>query len=207
MLSNRYRIILALSSILLLSGCGEKEIEVKQQEEQKITKQKDEKALIESYFVDKSEKYNINLKTLKAICKHESKFNPYAINVNKNETAIKKNLVGSYNFKIKEEAQLFMNVVFDKPNISFDVGYCQINNQHFSKNNLESEDLLDIETNIEMSAKIYRYGVDKCSKTYKEGTKELVECSLSMYNTGKMSKNSKIGKEYANKVILVKNSL
>ncbi len=64
-----------------------------------------------------------------------------------------------------------------------------------------------IETNIEMSAKIYRYGVDQCSKTYKEGTKELVECSLSMYNTGKMSKNSKIGKEYANKVILVKNSL
>lgn len=40
MLSNRYRIILALSSILLLSGCGEKEIEVKQQEEQKITKQR-----------------------------------------------------------------------------------------------------------------------------------------------------------------------
>ena len=60
MLSNRYRIILALSSILLLSGCGEKEIKVKQQEEQKITKQKDEKALIESYFVDKSEKYNIS---------------------------------------------------------------------------------------------------------------------------------------------------
>ena len=79
--------------------------------------------------------------------------------------------------------------------------------RYISKNNLESEDLLDIETNIEMSAKIYRYGVEQCSKTYKEGTKELVECSLSMYNTGKMSKNSKIGKEYANKVILVKNSL
>lgn len=204
MFNRRRMIILSILSIFFLTGCVDKKLEKDNKIEVKEKTNKNTKEDIESYFIDKAKKYNIDIQTLRAICKHESKFNPYAINVNKNKTAEVKELVGSYNFNIKEEAQLFMNVVFDKPNLSFDVGYCQINNQHFTKNNLESEDLLDIEKNIELSAKIYRYGVDRCIKA---NSKNLVECSLSMYNTGKLNTESPIGIKYAQKVINVKNKL
>lgn len=201
MMINRKNIVLVTILLSVFTGCSEKKVEVKvEHKPEKLSNS----AQIEKHFVKQSAKHNINPITLKAICKHESGLNPYKINVNKNKTSEDLKMIGGYDFKIKEEAQLFMNVVFSKPNLSYDVGYCQINNQHFSKNNLESEDLLDIETNIGMAAKIYKYGVNKCSK---EGINNVEECSLSVYNTGRLSVDSTTGRNYANKVLKIKNSL
>ena len=90
-----------------------------------------------------------------------------------------------------------MDTILDPLFLSYDVGICQINNQHLDRFNLDNEDLLDIEHNIEVATKIYKYNINKC--------KNDIICALSMYNTGK--RKSEIGKKYAKKVLRMKSKM
>lgn len=139
-------------------------------------------------FQNIAKKYNVNHKTLIAICKVESNLNPNVVNVNKSIFNIQK---GSHYFSSAFTANLYMDFVLDPLLLNYDIGICQVNKMHLSRFSLDNEDLLDEDTNIDAAAKIYNYNVRKC------GGKLM--CALSMYNTG--YKHSKIGYAYARKVI------
>jgi len=90
-----------------------------------------------------------------------------------------------------------MDTILDPLFLSYDVGVCQINVQHFDRNELDNEDLLDDETNIELAAKILRHNLNACRGDY--------NCALSMYNTGE--KSSEKGKYYTYKVLKARKKL
>lgn len=193
---------LFLSFVLLFSGCSIKttEVVVNNTIVNNTIVINDEESKIEKIFAKKAEALNVSSDTLKAICNVESKNNPYAVNVNQTKDA-KASLVGSHSFQIEEEADLFMNVLLDPKKLNYDIGYCQINSQHLKANNLENVDLLDVEKNIDMAAKIFKENVEYCEM---RGIKPTLNCALSMYNTGKSHNKSKVGAAYAQKVIKAK---
>jgi soluble lytic murein transglycosylase-like protein len=145
-------------------------------------------------FVETGEKYNINHKTLKAICKKESGLKPYVVNVNKSIFDIQR---GGHYFDTWLGANAYMDLVLDPLGLNYDIGLCQINKIHLDRFDLDNEDLLDEETNIDIAARIYKWNVKECKGNLK--------CALSMYNTGK--KNSSIGMRYANKVIKIRKQI
>lgn len=144
-----------------------------------------------NYFVEIARKENVNHKTIRAICEHESGNYDYVVNVNKSRWNWKQ---GPHYFKNKIAANFFMDIYLKPFGMNYDIGVCQINSQHFKRFNLDNEDLLDRETNIMVAAKIYKANVIACNN-------EIV-CALSLYNTGR--KNSTIGKAYAKKVLAIR---
>ncbi len=149
---------------------------------------------LKEIFIEKSQEQNVDYKIIMSICKHESGFKEYAINVNKSIFNIQK---GPHFFDSRFFANVYMDTILDPLFLSYDVGICQINNQHLDRFNLDNEDLLDIEHNIEVATKIYKYNINKC--------KNDIICALSMYNTGK--RKSEIGKKYAKKVLRMKSKM
>ncbi len=166
--------LLAIFILFLFSGCSQKSIE--------------------QIFIEKGSKYNINHKTLTAICKVESNHNENVVNVNSSILNIQR---GPHYFDSAFGANLYMDYVLDPLLLNYDIGICQINKQHLSRLNLDNEDLLDRELNIDIAAKIYKYNLGRCSNK--------IICALSMYNTG--SGNSRIGKKYADKVLRARRKL
>ena len=149
---------------------------------------------IKQIFIEKGQKYNVNYKTLYAICKIESNHNENVVNVNKSIFNIQK---GPHYFNSAFKANLYMDYVLDPLRLNYDIGICQINKQHLKRLNLDNEELLDKELNIDIAAKIYKYNLEKCNNQ--------TTCALSMYNTG--YKNSTAGKKYAQKVLRIKEKL
>ena len=168
------RLILFISMLFLFSGCSQKSVN--------------------EIFVEKGKKYNVNHKTLYAICKAESNHNPNVINVNKSIFNIQK---GPHYFESAFKANLYMDYVLDPLLLNYDIGICQINKAHLKRLKLDNEDLLDRELNIDVAARIYRYNLKKCN--------DEVVCALSMYNTGR--KKSTIGKKYAQRVLKIRRSI
>ncbi len=166
--------LLLVFILFLLTGCSQKSVE--------------------QIFIDKGKKYNINHKTLTAICKVESNHNENVVNVNSSILDIQR---GPHYFDSAFSANLYMDYVLDPLLLNYDIGICQINKQHLSRLNLDNEELLDREINIDIAAKIYKYNLKKC--------KNKIICALSMYNTG--NGNSTIGKKYANKVLRARKKL
>ncbi len=123
-----------------------------------------------------------------AICKSESNFNPYVINVNKSIFNIQQ---GPHYFDTWIGANIYMDLVLDPLFLNYDIGICQINTVHLDRLELDNEDLLEDEKNIETAAKIYSSNLKTCNGD--------TICALSMYNTG--YKNSSIGRKYAKKVL------
>ncbi len=167
-------LIFILLIILFFTGCSKKSIN--------------------AIFIEKAKKYNINHRTLYAICKIESNHNENVINVNKSIFNVQQ---GSHYFTSAFKANLYMDFVLDPLLLNYDIGICQINKQHLKRLKLDNEELLDREINIDIAAKIYQYNVKKC--------KGDVVCALSMYNTG--HKNSTVGKRYARKVLNMRKKL
>lgn len=149
------------------------------------------KSTLTEIFIEKSQKHKVDYKMMMAICKHESGFKPYAINVNKSIFNIQQ---GSHYFDGEFSANVYMDFVLDPLFLSYDVGLCQVNNQHLKRYNIDNEDLLNKEINIDIATQIYKYNITKC--------KGNLVCSLSMYNTG--SGNSERGRNYAKKVLHLK---
>jgi len=149
---------------------------------------------INTIFIEKGKKYNVNHKTLFAICKVESNHNENVVNVNKSIFNIQK---GPHYFSSAFEANLYMDYVLDPLLLNYDIGICQINKIHLKRLKLDNEDLLDRELNIDIAARIYKYNLKKCNNK--------IICALSMYNTG--HKNSKIGRRYARKVLKVRRTI
>lgn len=139
-------------------------------------------------FQEAANRHNVNYKTLYAICYKESKFHSNVVNVN---TSIFNIQQGPHYFDNWFTANLYMDVILDPLNLNYDIGICQINEQHRDRMYLDNEDLLEDEINIDVAAKIYAYNVKACGGDLK--------CALSMYNTGK--KKSSIGYMYAKQVI------
>lgn len=188
--------------VLFVSGCSQKEVVLVKNTNENKNQQILSKEDIDKIFEEKAKKMDINHKTLKAICKHESSNNPYAVNVNKKNNPGNE-FIGSYKFSMAVEADLFMNTVLEPMGLNYDIGYCQINSQHLHQK-LANVDLLKIDRNIEKAAEIYKYGLEVC-RTKETG--DLLECALSMYNTGKINTVSSIGRTYAAKVIKLRDSL
>ena len=149
---------------------------------------------INEIFINKGKKYNVNHKTLYAICKVESNHNANVVNVNKSIFNIQR---GGHYFSSAFEANLYMDYVLDPLLLNYDIGICQINKVHLKRLKLDNEELLDEELNIDIAAKIYKYNLNKCNND--------IMCALSMYNTG--YKNSKVGMKYAKKVLKVRKAL
>ena len=82
----RLKIIL-VSVVMFVSGCSEKQNEVLVKNTNQAIKIESQTNSnmdnIDKIFEVKAKEQNVNVKTLKAICKHESENNPYAVNVNK----------------------------------------------------------------------------------------------------------------------------
>ena len=148
----------------------------------------------EQIFIEKGKKYDVNHRTLSAICKVESNHNANVVNVNKSIFDIQK---GPHYFNSAFNANLYMDYILDPLLLNYDIGICQINKQHLKRLHFDNEELLDRELNIDTAAKIYKYNLGKCHN-------EII-CALSMYNTG--YKNSTIGKKYAKKVLRVRDRL
>jgi len=164
-MNNKYLLYISIILLLLFSGCSNKQ-----------------------YYINSAKKHNLNHHILRAIAEVESKNESNVINVNESIFNIQQ---GSHYFDNWFTANLYMDTILDPLNLSYDVGVCQINVQHFDRHGLDNEDLLDDETNIELAAKILRHNLNLCHGDYK--------CALSMYNTG--SKNSSRGKKYAIRVL------
>jgi soluble lytic murein transglycosylase-like protein len=163
--------LLLFSITILMSACSQKSIS--------------------QIFIEKGKKYNVNFKTLYAICKHESNHKSNVVNVNRSIFNVQR---GSHYFSSAFKANLYMDYVLDPLLLNYDIGICQINKVHLKRLDLDNEDLLDREINIDTAAKIYKYNLRKCRN-------EII-CALSMYNTGR--KNSTIGKRYAKKVLRIR---
>ncbi|NOQ32201.1 MAG: transglycosylase SLT domain-containing protein [Helicobacteraceae bacterium] len=133
---NIVRFIVALSLLLLFSGCSHK-----------------------NYFKISAKKHNVNYKTLTAIASVESNHKSNVVNVNKSIFDIQR---GPHYFDNWFTANLYMDMVLDPLGLNYDVGICQINKIHFDRFNLDNEDLLDDEINIDAAARIYRWNVTKC---------------------------------------------
>jgi len=146
------------------------------------------------YFIDSAKNHNLNHHILRAIAEVESKNSSNVINVNESIFNIQQ---GSHYFDNWFTANLYMDTILDPLFLSYDVGVCQINVQHFERNGLDNEDLLDDEINIELAAKILRHNLNLCSGDY--------ICALSIYNTGQ--KSSTKGLRYANKVLRARKKL
>jgi len=147
-----------------------------------------------NYFVQSAEKHNLNHHILMAIAEVESGNQSNVINVNESLFNIQQ---GPHYFDNWFTANLYMDTILDPLFLSYDVGVCQINVQHFDRNGLDNEDLLDDEINIELAAKILRHNLNICRGDYK--------CALSMYNTGR--RDSVKGKRYTNKVLRARKKL
>lgn len=143
---------------------------------------------LQQKFIEKASKYNLEYELLMAICKSESNFNPYVINVNKSIFSIQK---GAHYFDTWIGANIYMDMVLDPLFLNYDIGICQINTVHLNRLKLDNEDLLDDERNIEIAAKIYNWNLRACNGN--------TVCALSMYNTG--HKNSSVGRRYAKRVL------
>ena len=148
----------------------------------------------EDLFLETGNKYNINHKTLRSICKTESNFHANVINVNKSLFDIQK---GPHYFSNSISANLYMDYVLDPLLLNYDIGLCQINKTHLARLKLDNEDLLDEGNNIDVAGKIYKYNLGACDGD--------LMCALSMYNTGR--KSSTVGRRYANKVLKSRKSL
>ena len=140
------------------------------------------------YFIDSAQRYDLNHHTLMAIAEVESGSRSNVVNVNESIFNIQK---GPHYFDNWFTANLYMDTILDPLFLSYDVGICQINKQHFDRNGLDNEDLLDDETNIELAAKILRHNLNLCRGDY--------NCALSMYNTGE--RDSQKGRSYTQKVL------
>lgn len=169
-----YKIFILIIFAFFITGCANKELN--------------------EIFIEKAEKEKIDYKMLMSICKHESGFKEYAINVNKSIFNLQQ---GPHFFSSKFSANVYMDYILEPMFLSYDVGICQINNQHLKKHNLSNEDLLNKEENITIAAKIYKQNLISCKGNEK--------CALSMYNTGK--KESTIGKKYAENVLSLKRKM
>ncbi len=141
------------------------------------------KKTINEIFIEKGKKYNVNHKTLYAICKVESNHNINVVNVNKSIFNIQQ---GPHYFNSSFKANLYMDYVLDPLLLNYDIGICQINKVHLKRLKLDNEELLDRELNIDIAAKIYKYNLRKCNNK--------IMCALSMYNTGR--KNSTVGRKH-----------
>jgi len=160
-----------LMLIFIISGCSNKE-----------------------YFINSAQKHNLNHHTLRAIAEVESNNESNVINVNESLFNIQQ---GPHYFDNWFTANLYMDTILDPLFLSYDVGVCQINVQHFDRNGLDNEDLLDDEINIELAAKILRHNLNLCAGDEK--------CALSLYNTGQ--KNSSVGRRYTYKVLKARKRL
>lgn len=167
-------ILIILLTIFIFTGCADKKLS--------------------EIFIEKSKESKVDYKLMMAICKHESGFKEYAINVN---TSIFNIQQGPHFFDGSFGANIYMDMILDPLFLSYDVGMCQVNNQHLDRFGIDNEDLLDKEINIGIAVKIYKYNTIKC--------KGDVMCSLSMYNTG--NSNNERGRNYAKKVLSLKNKM
>ena len=149
---------------------------------------------VEQIFMEKGKKYNVNHRTLYAICKVESNHNENVVNVNKSIFNIQQ---GPHYFNSAFKANLYMDYVLDPLLLNYDIGICQINKQHLDRLDLDNDELLDRELNIDTAARIYKYNLGKCDNK--------IVCALSMYNTG--YKNSTVGRKYAQKVLRIRERL
>lgn len=146
------------------------------------------------YFINSANTHNLNYHTLRAIAEVESGNKSNVVNVNESIFNIQK---GPHYFDNWFTANLYMDTILDPLFLSYDVGVCQINVQHFDRNGLDNEDLLDDEINIELAAKILRHNLNSCKGDYR--------CALSMYNTG--LKSCAKGKYYTDKVLRARKKL
>ena len=146
------------------------------------------------YFEESAKRYDLNKHTLRAIAEVESGNESNVVNVNESIFNIQQ---GPHYFDNWFTANLYMDTILDPLFLSYDVGVCQINVQHFDRHGLDNEDLLDDETNIELAAKILRHNLNTCGGDY--------NCALSMYNTGQ--KSSEKGKYYTYKVLKARKKL
>ena len=134
-------------------------------------------------------KYNINYKTLHAICFTESSEEPFVIHVNGGYYS------GSHRFSSASQSLNYINRYLGDSN--FDIGFCQINNWWINRLNISHSQLLTKSFNIDLAASIYRDNLKRCNND--------VNCALSLYNTGK--KWSSIGKKYSKRVLLNRSKL
>ena len=166
--------LIIIISIFMFFGCSQKNIN--------------------DIFEEKAIKYNVDKNTIKAICYLESGNKPYAINVNHSIFNIQK---GSHFFDNSITANLYMDFVLEPLFLSYDIGFCQINNQHLKRFKISNEDLLNKEKNVEIATIIYSENLKIC-----KGNKK---CALSMYNTG--NKNSTRGIKYTEKVLKIEEKI
>jgi len=152
-------------------------------------------------FIEQTNKYGINTKTMKAICKYESGWKTNVVNVNKSIFNVQQ---GSHFFDSAFGANLYMDTILDPLGLNYDVGICQINKMHFYRFKVDNEDLLEAGTNIMIGTKIYKWNVKECLR---RKFKDVRRCALSMYNTGKPHTKSSIGRKYANRVIKIMKKL
>lgn len=125
------------------------------------------------------------------ITNHESKLNPYSINVNGNQKLKRQP-------RTKEEAISWARQLINA-GYSIDMGPGQVNSQHLKKNgkfqSARLKDVFDVCTNLKMSAVIF-------GEAYNKHKGDIV-AALSMYNTGSTVNGVKNG--YVRNVLGEKN--
>jgi hypothetical protein len=173
-MSKTFLFSFTLVLLLFLSGCTSKTLTQK--------------------FQAAAQEHQLDYKTLMAICKKESSLKPYVVNVNESIFDIQR---GPHYFDGTFTANLYMDFILDPLLLNYDVGMCQINKIHLDRFDIDNEDLLDEETNIDISAKIYKWNLKACRGN--------VMCALSMYNTG--TGHSPKGKLYAQKVLHIRREM
>lgn len=133
---------------------------------------------------------DIHLTTLKAVVKHESGGNQYAVGVNEGDRLQQQPTS-------QEEATRIVRSLIEK-GIDFDAGLGQINVRNWGWLNLDPETVFDPCTNLRASQAVLQDCYGRATKEFAPGQPALM-AALSCYNTGNFRNGIKNG--YVQKVI------
>lgn len=151
-----------------------------------------------AYTIDKKQFYdvtrecapNVNINTIAAISKHESNFNPLAININGHYKLERQ--PSSYSEAIATTKWLLKN------HYNFDVGFAQINSTNFGKLNLRPENAFDACSNLHAAQGVLLDCYIRTGRYSTSLTSRLIG-TLSCYNTGNFTSGLRNG--YVEKLI------
>ncbi|WKW25983.1 lytic transglycosylase domain-containing protein [Campylobacter fetus] len=132
-------------------------------------------------IIDQCKNPNIDTEIIKQIIEVESKYQQFAINVNK---------VGSFNLKTKKEAKALADFYIAK-GYSVDIGLMQFNSSNLKEFSYDLDDILEPCNNIKAGSDIFYLAYESTDPNLDKS--ERINKALSIYNTGNQQLGFKNG--------------
>ncbi|QMS69542.1 lytic transglycosylase domain-containing protein (plasmid) [Campylobacter fetus] len=132
-------------------------------------------------MIDQCKNQNVDTEIIKQIIEVESKYQQFAINVNK---------VGSFTLKTKKEAKALADF-YIKQGYSVDIGLMQFNSSNLKEFSYSIDEILEPCNNIKAGSDIFYLAYESTNPNLDKN--ERINKALSVYNTGNQQLGFKNG--------------